>query len=183
MSIGIILFILIIKDILHKIKLRKEFAMNIRTKNLIKNITLPLIVGGVSSLLTKKSMESFQSLNQPPPSPPKWLFPVVWTALYIAMGVAAHLVDMYGGKYEETKRAKLFYYLQLGFNFFWTLIFFNLGAYVFALIWIISMWILILTTAIKFRSIKPLAGYLFIPYLLWVAFATYLNAGIAVLNR
>lgn len=126
-------------------------------------------------------MEVYQFLRQPPLSPPGWLFPIVWTILYLLMGIAAYLVWVR----DSTGRngALLFYGLQLAFNFVWTLIFFNLQNYGLALLWILILWVLILITTIRFFRETKAAGWLMLPYLLWVSFAVYLNAGVWLLNR
>lgn len=124
-------------------------------------------------------METFQSLNKPALSPPGWLFPVVWTVLYILMGIASYLVLTSG---QPNRAALTVYGIQLVFNFFWSIIFFNLESYLFAFIWLVFLWILIFTTMILFYRISKLAGYLLLPYLLWVTFAGYLNFCIYLLN-
>lgn len=156
-------------------------------KQLITCVAIPLIIGGVSALLTNQNMQMFGTLNQPPLSPPAKLFPIAWTILYVLMGVASYIVYNHNysethGATKESKNALLFYGIQLVFNFFWSLIFFNLKQYYFAFVWLIIMWILILITTMKFYNIKKCAGILMIPYILWVSFAAYLNLGIAILN-
>lgn len=128
------------------------------------------------------SMEAFEALNQPPLSPPGWLFPVVWTVLYVLMGIASYLVSVSDAPQEEKARALWTYGIQLAFNFLWPIAFFNLKWYLFAFLWLVILWILILITALRFGRIRKPAGYLLVPYLLWVAFAGYLNLGIYLLN-
>ncbi len=146
-------------------------------KRLILCLAIPLGVGGLAAWLARGSMETFASLNQPPLSPPGWLFPIVWTILYAMMGWASWLALSAG----QTRALRL-YGIQLAFNFLWTLIFFNLNAYLLAFIWLILMWILILATGWLFYRITRPAGLLMLPYLLWVSFAGYLNLGIYLLN-
>lgn len=153
--------------------------MKIQWKKLIICVAIPLVVGGLSALLTRNSMEAFGSINKPILAPPGWLFPVVWTILYILMGIASYLV-LTSKKPNAT--ALTTYVIQLAFNFFWSIIFFNLELYLFAFIWLILLWLLILKTAILFYQISEPAGYLMIPYLLWVTFAGYLNLFIYFLN-
>ncbi len=153
--------------------------MIINWKKLIINLAIPLAVGGLSALSTMGSMENFEALNQPPLSPPGWLFPVVWTVLFILMGIASYLVSVSG---KQTDVAYKFYALQLVFNFLWSIIFFNFENYLFAFVWLIALLVLIVITAVRFYRINKWAGYLFIPYLLWVIFAGYLNLAIYVLN-
>lgn len=148
-------------------------------KTLILCIALPTAVGGLSALLTMGGMKTLETLNKPALAPPGWLFPAAWTILYILMGIASYLVVTSG---KPHKTAPVFYGLQLAFNFFWPIIFFSLGQYLFAFIWLVIMWLLILITTYLFHGISEPAGYLMIPYLLWVAFAGCLNFSIYQLN-
>jgi len=156
--------------------------VKIDKKRLIICLAIPLVVGGAAGLLTMNSMEAFEALNQPPLSPPGWLFPVVWTVLYVLMGIASYLVSVSDAPQEEKARALWTYGIQLAFNFLWPIAFFNLKWYLFAFLWLVILWILILITALRFGRIRKPAGYLLVPYLLWVAFAGYLNLGIYLLN-
>ena len=151
-------------------------------KLLLICIALPLIAGGISALLTRSSMNTFAALNKPPLSPPGWVFPVVWTILYILMGIASYLVLTSGKEQLEIKQALWFYKLQLCVNFFWSIYFFNLSVYLFSFIWLLLLWILVIGTTIRFYRIVNWAGYLMIPYLLWITFAGYLNYSIFLLN-
>lgn len=153
--------------------------MKIQWKNLITCLVIPLAVGSLSALLTQNSMAAFNTINKPALTPPGWLFPVVWTILYILMGIASYLV-LTSEKPNET--ALTVYGIQLIFNFFWSIIFFNLELYLFAFIWLVVLWLLILKTTILFYQISKLAGILMLPYLLWVTFAGYLNFSIYLLN-
>lgn len=145
-------------------------------------VSVPLIVGALAGLLTMGSMDSFSALNQPPLSPPGWLFPVVWTILYTLMGIASYLTATSRGSSEDIKSALKFYSLQLVFNFLWSILFFNLEKYLLAFIWLIVLWVLIIITTVKFYRLRPVAAYLMIPYIIWVTFAAYLNLGIVLLN-
>ena len=113
-------------------------------------------------------------------TPPMWLFPVVWSILFVLMGIASYLVVMQKG--EDTKALTL-YAVQLIFNFFWSIWFFNLGWYLFAFLWLVALWILIIATTVAFYRISKPAAWLMLPYLVWVAFAGYLNLGVWWLNR
>ncbi len=156
--------------------------MTIRLKPLLINLFIPLAVGGLSALLTMNSMESFEKINQPPLSPPGWLFPVVWTILYILMGISAYLVTTSSATDRQKRNAFIVYGAQLFFNFLWSIIFFNREDYLFAFIWLIALWILIIANIILFYRISKPAGLLLIPYLLWVTFAGYLNFAIYLIN-
>lgn len=159
--------------------LSEVICLKIQWKKLFWCIVLPLAVGGLSAFLTRGSMETFQLLNKPVLSSPGWLFPVMWTFLYILMGVASYLVLTSG---KPNRSALTVYAIQLVFNFFWSVIFFNFDAYLFAFVWLVILWILILVTMILFFRISETAGYLLLPYLLWVTFAGYLNLYIYLLN-
>ena len=153
--------------------------MKLSWKKLIFCILLPLLVGAISAFLTKDNMNIFEFLNKPPLSPPGFLFPIVWTILYTLMGIASYLV-LTSNKSDDF--ALIFYGIQLVFNFFWSILFFNFEAYLFSFIWLVILWILILITTILFYKVSKPAGYLIIPYLLWVTFAGYLNLAIYLLN-
>jgi len=155
--------------------------LKINWKKLIICILVPLAVGGLSAFLTRNSMQNFEDINKPPLSPPGWLFPVVWTVLFILMGIASYLVATSGQPYKS-RTAFWVYGIQLIFNFFWSLIFFNMESYLFAFVWLVVLWLLILLNIKLFYNISKPAGLLLVPYLLWVTFAGYLNLGIAILN-
>ena len=154
----------------------------INYKSLAICIAIPLAVGGLSALFTMGSMKDFAALDQPPLSPPGWLFPVVWTVLYTLMGIASYVVLETTCDPEEKKRAFKVYFLQLGFNFFWSIIFFTLGAYEIAFGWLLALLAIIVVNTVRFYKINSWAGILMIPYIAWVLFAGYLNLGIAYLN-
>ncbi len=154
----------------------------IKWKTLIIAVLIPLAVGGLSALLTMGSIEQFGLLEKPPLSPPGWLFPVVWTVLYVLMGAASYRIVEAKKSTEEGKNALIPYFVQLGFNFFWSIFFFNFELYAFSFGWLVAMLVLIAITTLKFYKIDRIAAILMIPYILWVLFAGYLNAGIAFLN-
>lgn len=156
--------------------------MKINYKLLTICIIIPLAVGSLSGYISASAMDSFRMLNKPPLSPPGFLFPVVWTILYILMGIASYLILTSGQSKTKIKDAMITYGLQLFFNFFWSIIFFNLEWYMFAFVWLVVLWVLIFNTIISFYEISKTAAYLLIPYLLWVTFAGYLNLGIYLLN-
>ena len=128
-------------------------------------------------------MEAFQRLNQPPLSPPGWVFPVVWTVLYLLMGWASFLVWKSDAPQVEKTRALGLYGVQLAVNFAWPLLFFRAGLYGFALVWLVILLVLVVETVLAFRRIDRRAVWLLAPYLLWLLFAAYLNAGVWMLNR
>lgn len=156
--------------------------MKIDYRALAVALSVPLIVGAVSGLISRGGMVIFAEVAKPPLSPPGWLFPVVWTLLYILMGIASYLVYVSGEDAWEKKSALIVYAVQLAFNFLWSIWFFNLRLYAFSFVWLLALLALIVATAVRFYRIAHVAGYLLIPYILWVCFAGYLNFGIAVLN-
>ena len=137
----------------------------------------------ISAFLTRGSMEAFESLNQPPLSPPGWLFPIVWTILYTLMGIASYLVLESDADSNKVSTAMTIYIWQLAVNFLWPTFFFNFGWYLFAFIWLFFLWVLVLITTLRFFNVSKIAGILMIPYLLWTTFACYLNFGVWFLNR
>lgn len=142
---------------------------------------IALAVGGLSSLITGDAF-TFEHVRKPAFAPPEWLFPIVWTILYILMGISAGLVwrDSRG---NVRAGAISLWGLQLLVNFFWPIFFFVFQYRLLALIWEILLIILVLAMIIRFRKISKTAAYLQIPYLLWLLFAAYLNYCIYLLNK
>ena len=139
-------------------------------------------VGALSGFLSRNGMEQYSSaINQPPLSPPAILFPIVWVILYALMGFGAARISLAPASPEKSKALNLFV-TQLVVNFFWSLIFFNAQAFGFAFFWLLLLWFLVLWMILEFRKVYPLAALLQIPYLLWLTFAAYLNAGVWYLN-
>ena len=151
-----------------------------RVKPYVYSILIALGVGGLSALLTGGSMDLYKTLNQPPLAPPAWVFPVVWTILYVLMGISSALVYREGG--PDSKRALLLYGIQLLVNFIWPILFFRFQWYLPSFLWLVLLWVLILWMIVAFYRVRPLATYLQIPYLVWVTFAGYLNLIIYLLN-
>lgn len=140
-------------------------------------------VGGLSGWLTREGSKIYrQTVVQPPLSPPAIVFPIVWGILFALMGVSGARIYLSPVSGAQT-RSLLIYFAQLAFNFCWSIFFFNLQAFGFSLAWLVALWALILWMILSFRKIDPLAAWLQVPYLLWVTFAAYLNAGVWLLNR
>lgn len=156
--------------------------MKIQWKTLILCLVIPLGVGGLAALLTMGTMREYATLNQPPLAPPGWLFPVVWTILYLLMGYASYLVVTAQTTQIDKRHALTAYGAQLLANFLWPLVFFGLKWYLFAFLWLVLLWGLIYITIRRFSDIRELAGDLLLPYILWVTFAGYLNLGVYILN-
>ena len=139
-------------------------------------------VGGLSALLTNMGMESYKAAQKPPLTPPDIVFPIVWTVLFVLMAISATRVWLTNNS-RLRNHGMLVYFIQLFFNFFWSVLFFNFHAYGLSFLWIIGLWLLILLMIVKFYSADKIAGLLQIPYLLWVSFAAYLNFMVYQLNK
>ena len=154
--------------------------MKIRNKSaLIISILIQLTVGTMSALFSG-NMSSYSILNKPAFSPPGFIFPVVWTILYILMGASSYIV--YFSNSSNKSKALLLYCIQLFFNFCWSIIFFGLDLFLFAFIWLIALIFIIIIMIRQFLIVNPLSAYLQIPYLIWCIFAAYLNFSIFLLN-
>lgn len=149
-------------------------------KAYIISILIALAVGGLSALLTRGNMNIYDDIITPPLSPPTWLFPIVWSILYILMGIGSATV--YESPDERKGSALRIYALQLAVNFCWSLIFFNMRAFGFAAIWRALRISLVILMMCMFAKINKKAAYLQIPYLLWLLFALYLTIGIYAMN-
>ncbi len=156
--------------------------MKLDWKKLLICLAIPLAVGGLAALLTGGGMGAYSEFVQPPLSPPGWVFPVVWTILYLLMGYASYRVLTSGAEAGEIRKALTIYGLQLLVNFLWPLVFFGLGWYWAALAVLVLLWVLVFFTIRAFSKIDERAGDLLLPYLLWLTFAGYLNFGVALLN-
>ena len=158
--------------------------MKKKLQSFIISIVIPLSVGIISALLTQGNMNIYKEVVTPPLSPPSFLFPIVWTVLYILMGISAALIYTDNNALKRIKdRALYTYAASLFVNFFWSIIFFNMRAFLFAFIWLLLLLFLIISTITQYKKINQTAAYLQIPYAAWVAFAGYLNFGIWFLNR
>ena len=155
--------------------------MNINWKKFLICLAIPLATGGLATLLSG-GMDRYQVMNQPPLSPPGWIFPVVWTVLYLLMGYASYRIAESDVPKEDRRKALIFYGIQLFLNFLWPIVFFGYQWYFAAFILLLVLWAFIYITMYLFEPIDEPAQTLLIPYLLWVTFAGYLNLGVALLN-
>ena len=148
---------------------------------MIKRIIYSLlpIVGGSLVGLIISGYNNYGDMVKPPLSPPSYIFPIVWTILYILMGISYFLATKDN---ENNKELDQIYLLQLLVNFMWPIIFFVLKMYFTAFLWIILLLILVIVMIKELLKINKIIGYLQIPYLIWLLFATYLNIGIFLLN-
>ena len=154
--------------------------MKVKNKStLIIAIQIPIAVGTFSALFSG-NMQIYSSINKPALSPPGILFPIVWTILYILMGISSYII--YESDDPNKESALYTYALQLFFNFFWSIIFFRFHLFFTAFVWLLALIFLIIKIIRQFCRIKPTAAYLQIPYLLWCVFASYLNFMIFRLN-
>lgn len=146
--------------------------MVIIMKNLIKNILIPVIMGGIVGIIISPFI-NYQNLNKPPFSPPGIVFPIIWTILYIIMGYSY---------YKQNEQNKTIYYTQLIVNGLWSIFFFVFKWYLFSFLWIILLIILVIIMIKKFYKVNKLSSLINIPYLIWLLFASYLSFGVYLLN-
>ena len=158
--------------------------MNKITRILVVVVTC-LAIGYFSGMVTRSAIITwYPTLVKPSFNPPNWIFAPVWSMLYIMIGVAAGLVwNRIDHEKEAVKNALIFFAVQLGLNALWSFLFFGLKNPLLAGVEIIILWLMIYETYTKFAKINSIAGYLFLPYLLWVSFAMVLNGSIWWLNR
>ena len=147
-------------------------------KTKIIYILIALAIGGLSALLTKDSMNIFDTVNKPPLAPPPVVFPIVWSILYILMGYGAARVQLE----NPDSDALTVYWINLIINFFWSIIFFNMKNFGFAFLWLVLLFTVVLVMTVKFYRVDKLSGLLQIPYLIWLVIAGYLNLYIYLAN-
>lgn len=148
-----------------------------KIKEIAKYILVPLIVGFIGYLLGGKP-EIYTSIAKPSFAPPSFLFPIAWSIIYILLGIGAYLVS----QDKSSKKALTIYYIGLGINALWSLIFFRLHLFLLSSIWIILLLIVVCYMFTLFLRINKTAGYLQVPYILWLIFAFILNYSIYILN-
>lgn len=151
-------------------------------KQWLKCIALPLILGGISWLLSRSGLPDFQNLVKPSLTPPAIVFPIVWVIFYITMGTASCLIKRAKTDPGSRSEALFLYGLHLVILFFWPILFFRLKVYFIAFIWLLFLWAILWMMIQSFYAIRKSAGLILIPYLLWVSFAAYLNLAVSLLN-
>lgn len=151
-------------------------------KRLLISLLIPLAVGGISTLITQGDMKFYETVDQPPFSPPGIVFPIVWTVLYILMGISLYLIWNNGDAYAEKGAAYTLFGFQLFLNLIWSPVFFSARQYLLAFVILIVLWAANLLMIISFYKIYKPAALLQIPYLIWLTIAGYLNIGIYLLN-
>ena len=158
-------------------------------KKLVTSLILPQLAGIIGSLFTVSAIPLwYATLHKPSFSPPNWIFGPTWILLYILMGISVFLVwrmletTIDQDKKHYTKISLCFFWIHLGFNALWSIIFFGLQNPALAFINIIIIWVMIVILILRFWKINKWSSYLLIPYLLWVSFASALNLAIWFLN-
>ena len=155
-----------------------------KIKPYIISILIALAVGGAAAFLTRNDMDIYKDIVLPPLSPPSILFPIVWSILYVLMGIGAAMIYLERDRLGDGVRDTLSIYgTNLVLNFMWSIIFFKFRIFLLAFIWLLALLAVIIKMILDFKKIQPIAGYLQIPYAVWVAFAGYLNLAIWWLNR
>jgi translocator protein len=150
---------------------------------LVASLLLPLLMGSIAGIFTANAIPGwYASLNRPSFNPPNWVFGPVWTTLYLILGISFFLIwKLDAGK--DRNRAIIVFMVQLVLNFCWSFFFFYFKTIGIALIDIVALWIMIVVMLSRFYKLRPVSAYINIPYLLWVTFATVLNAAYFFLNR
>lgn len=160
--------------------------MTLKIKNIIKlivSIAIPILIGMAGSIFTMMGMDGwYSSINKPVFNPPSWIFAPVWTGLFILMGCAFYFIWVSNGNPNLKRKAVFVYFVQLAFNFLWSVLFFGLKNPLLALIGIIILIMLICLNIYYFCKVYKPAGLIMIPYILWVSFATVLNLTIVLIN-
>ena len=152
--------------------------MSKKLKTYITFILIPLAVGGLAAFLTRGNMDVFDTVTKPPLTPPAIDFPVVWSILYVLMGIGAARVYL---KNPNSSAISVFG-INLFFNFFWSIIFFNMRAFCFAFVWLLALLAVVIAMTVKFYREDKVAGLLQIPYCIWLLIAGYLNLFICLAN-
>ena len=146
-------------------------------------IVLAEAVGALAGLLTRRGTEIYNDVvRKPALSPPAIVFPIAWAVLYALMGISAARIYLMPPSVARS-RGLLLFLVQLAFNFFWSILFFNLQNFGLAFLWLAVLWVLILWMILTFRRVDRTAAWLQVPYLLWVTFAGYLNCSVWMLNK
>lgn len=154
--------------------------MKVNIKKLAINIAIPLVLGALVGWLSGSS-GGYDSFIKPAFAPPGILFPIVWSILYILMGISSYIVGETNGINKD--KALNTYYIQLAINLIWSFLFFTFKLYLFSFIWILLLIAAVILMIKKFYDISKVSGLIQIPYLLWLVFASILNFAIYILNR
>lgn len=155
--------------------------MKIDFKKLLINVLIPIVLGTIVGLITSPG-SSYKEMIQPSFAPPGIVFPIVWTILYILMGISSYMIETSNCKIYDCKEALSIYYIQLVFNLLWSFIFFTFKSYLLGFVWIALLIVLVVCMIKRFYEISKTSGLIQIPYLLWLVFALILNFSIFTLN-
>ena len=155
--------------------------MVLKCRSFLYSSAITFIFAILGGIVTYIGMPRFQNTVQPPLSPPAYLFPIVWTLLFLLMSVSATII--YDSDDEISPKALFLYMIQLTLNFWWCVLFFGFRLYFFSFIWLLLLLLTVFIMTVLFYRVNKLAGILQIPYILWLMFAAYLNFGIWFLNR
>ena len=155
--------------------------MVLKCRSFLYSSAVTFIFAILGGIVTYIGMPRFQNAVQPPLSPPAFLFPIVWTMLFLLMSVSASI--MYDSDDEIAPKSLFLYMIQLTLNFWWCVLFFGFQLYLTSFVWLVLLWAAVLVMTIMFTRINKLAGLLQIAYLVWLTFAAYLNFGVWLLNR
>lgn len=156
--------------------------MQINWLLLIGFIVLCNLLGSLGAIWTASDRSWYNSINKPSFNPPSWVFGPVWTLLFTALGIALYFIWV--APSSQVKIIALsFFIIQFIFNILWSYLFFGVNNPLWSLIEILVLLIFILATGVSFFMINRLAGYLIMPYFIWVSFATFLNYNLWILNR
>lgn len=156
----------------------KKFSI----KSLLKSVLPVLLAGGLGSIFVALDYVNYDSLTKPFLNPPKIVFPIAWTLIYICIAIATYFVDTSEADKETKQKCIINFYLNMFINLMWTVSFFGLGLLVVGLIVLILLYFSTLSVYLSYRKIRKLTGNLIIPYLLWLLLALYLNICIVFLN-
>ena len=157
--------------------------MKINIKRLLRTVLPVVITALLGTLFMFLSKVDYDAINKPLLSPPKIVFPVAWTILYILIAISGYFYDKSTDQKEEKTRGLIIYYIGLLFNAFWTLFYFTLDLKLFSAIWLGVLYLVTVSNYVAFYKKSKISGYLLIPYILWLLFALYLNIGTALLNK
>ena len=164
--------------------MKNKALLNVKIIPLILNILIPLLGGFIVSYINRNAMSVYNTtVKKPFFTPPSIVFIIVWTVLYILMGIAAYRIYIKNRDNNDDNGAYFFYLVQLILNFMWSFIFFTFRLYGLSFIWIIILFIFVVITFIKFIKIDKIAGFLLVPYMLWLVFAGILNFFVWVFNE
>ena len=156
--------------------------MKIRLKNILLSF-LPVLIAAITGTIFQMFAKiDYESLNKPLLSPPKIVFPIVWSILYLLIGFSGYLFVTASNSQEDKVKGLTIFYIGLFFNALWTLFYFTLDLKIFAAIWLGILYLITASNFVIFSKINKKSGYLLIPYLVWLLFALYLNIGTALLN-